>query len=79
MGRKNVRLCQFCSLLQLDRPWQPLLSLWLLHGPLISVPLREQLTRSGLRFWGAAQPYSSNSFSCASRSNWELPLLLVGI
>lgn len=37
------------------RSWQPLPSLQLPPGPLILVHLREQLTSSGLQFWGAAR------------------------
>lgn len=78
-GRKNVHLltssapCCKSDCKAAARSRQPLLSLCLLRGPLVSVPLREQLMRSGLQFWGAARPYSSNSFSRASWSNRELP------
>lgn len=49
--------------------WQPLLPVWPPYGPLILVSLREHLMVSGLQFWGAAQPYRSNSFSHPSRSS----------
>jgi len=69
VGRTSVHLsasstpCCKCEGKAVAGSWQPLLSLQLLRGPLISVPLREQRLRSGLQLWGASQRASSNSLS----------------